>query len=332
MLENEQKNIQAFSSCAVKYSSSDVHSQSAMLDTWNQEYSQLSMGHFLGSLHSFENNRFRLFHESMNRAVFQKGIVNKNNLGLGVVLNSSGKPRMVGKQVKKNNLIIFSGSSGFEFFSPDKFRFVGIELKNEEQVKSSQKISLQAILKEVMGNVASTLPSSSFNARLFGCNMLTILKHNQSIDTKILTKNRVNILTKQIIGNILDLFYFNALNEGFDEISHTNYWKIVSDIRELVITGSGSPYSISELGIILGLTTRTIQNACNRTLGISPINFLRSLRLSKVRKELEISNTVSDAATRWGFWHFGYFSRDYKRMFGELPSETWRNCRSTTIV
>jgi AraC-like DNA-binding protein len=33
---------------------------------------------------------------------------------------------------------------------------------------------------------------------------------------------------------------------------------------------------------------------------------------------------VSAEALRWGFWHFGEFSRAYKKCFGELPSETLR--------
>jgi AraC family transcriptional regulator, ethanolamine operon transcriptional activator len=33
---------------------------------------------------------------------------------------------------------------------------------------------------------------------------------------------------------------------------------------------------------------------------------------------------VTQAASQWGFWHLGYFSRDYRKMFGELPSQTFR--------
>ena len=32
--------------------------------------------------------------------------------------------------------------------------------------------------------------------------------------------------------------------------------------------------------------------------------------------------SVADAANEWGFWHMGQFAKDYRRMFGELPSET----------
>jgi AraC family ethanolamine operon transcriptional activator len=47
------------------------------------------------------------------------------------------------------------------------------------------------------------------------------------------------------------------------------------------------------------------------------------VRLNGVRRELRsTAATVQDAAARWGFWHLGQFSRDYKRQFGELPSQT----------
>jgi transcriptional regulator GlxA family with amidase domain len=31
-----------------------------------------------------------------------------------------------------------------------------------------------------------------------------------------------------------------------------------------------------------------------------------------------------DVANAWGFWHMGQFARNYKRQFGELPSERYR--------
>jgi AraC-like DNA-binding protein len=32
--------------------------------------------------------------------------------------------------------------------------------------------------------------------------------------------------------------------------------------------------------------------------------------------------TVHAIAERWGFWHTGEFASDYRRLFGQLPSET----------
>ena len=63
-------------------------------------------------------------------------------------------------------------------------------------------------------------------------------------------------------------------------------------------------------------------------LGTNPASYLRAVRLDRVRKDLLHAGSVTDAATRWGFWHFGHFSNDYREQFGELPSETLRRLRS----
>ena len=31
---------------------------------------------------------------------------------------------------------------------------------------------------------------------------------------------------------------------------------------------------------------------------------------------------ITDVANNWDFWHMGQFAADYRKLFGELPSET----------
>lgn len=35
-----------------------------------------------------------------------------------------------------------------------------------------------------------------------------------------------------------------------------------------------------------------------------------------------LSDQKADVANNWGFWHMGRFAADYRKFFGELPSET----------
>ncbi|MDG2990825.1 helix-turn-helix domain-containing protein [Candidatus Synechococcus calcipolaris G9] len=60
--------------------------------------------------------------------------------------------------------------------------------------------------------------------------------------------------------------------------------------------------------------------------GMSSIAYLKIQRLKGVRNALKKSNPESDSvmgiANRYGFWHMGHFSTDYKHMFGESPSVT----------
>lgn len=75
-----------------------------------------------------------------------------------------------------------------------------------------------------------------------------------------------------------------------------------------------------------GVSTRTLEYAFKERFNISPAAFLKSLRMVAVRKEL-IGNqpraqSVGDLAAFFGFWHSGQFARDYRKLFGETPSQT----------
>jgi AraC family ethanolamine operon transcriptional activator len=78
----------------------------------------------------------------------------------------------------------------------------------------------------------------------------------------------------------------------------------------------------------LGLSRRTLQNACQEVIGMSPVQYLRALRLSEARRMMQSARSVTEVATQFGFWHLGYFSRDYQMMFDELPSKTLQRWRT----
>ncbi|MCH8337094.1 MAG: helix-turn-helix domain-containing protein, partial [Proteobacteria bacterium] len=85
------------------------------------------------------------------------------------------------------------------------------------------------------------------------------------------------------------------------------------------------PY-MSELCATANVSERTVQNAFQDIMGMSPLTYLHRLRLHRARDELRKaksgSTTVTDVALNWGFWHFGEFSRAYRNCFGEVPSTT----------
>jgi AraC family transcriptional regulator, ethanolamine operon transcriptional activator len=41
-----------------------------------------------------------------------------------------------------------------------------------------------------------------------------------------------------------------------------------------------------------------------------------------LRKGLPDTTTVTEIATRYGFWHFGRFAGESQSLFGEAPSST----------
>jgi AraC family transcriptional regulator, ethanolamine operon transcriptional activator len=112
------------------------------------------------------------------------------------------------------------------------------------------------------------------------------------------------------------------------EKTHQAYSRIIKAAEEHVLACAGEHVRISDLCRITQVSERTLEHAFKEVMGLSPQAFLSRLRLNRVRAALLAagpgSTSVSAEALKWGFWHFGEFSRAYKTCFGELPSSTLR--------
>ncbi len=304
-------------------SSSDIHEQAALLDTWNQEYCQISSGQFDGSVCSLRGEGVRLFVEQMNRTVFQRGDVGTHKLALGMPLKLSGQAVLCGENACLDGLHVFSGPSGFEYLSPENLMFIGLEISLPTAASSSEERHLIGKLEDELkdGRRVISLPKGrARDLRVLLKSMFDSLKANPAAlsDAKSL-----GALKRAAAGAVLDMLPCSDDGARAREEVTTN-WRVASQARRLVEDAPDCPMSVVELALRLGVSRRTIQYACQDSLGIKPTSYLRALRLNGARRELRNANSVTEAATRWGFWHFGNFARDYRTMFGELPSQTLR--------
>jgi transcriptional regulator GlxA family with amidase domain len=91
------------------------------------------------------------------------------------------------------------------------------------------------------------------------------------------------------------------------------------------------PFTAGELAGIAGVGVRVLQASFKRHVGVSPMTYLRRLRLDGVHRELSKAEpwqvNVSETALRWGFAHLGRFAGAYRERFGVPPSQTLRERR-----
>jgi AraC-like DNA-binding protein len=90
------------------------------------------------------------------------------------------------------------------------------------------------------------------------------------------------------------------------------------------------PISLSDLVREGGVAGRTLLKHFRDFKGVSPMRYMRNLRLLRVREALQSGSVhrVSEAVSRWGFAHAGRFSSEYRRRFGESPSRTLAKAKS----
>ncbi|WP_164842615.1 AraC family transcriptional regulator [Actinoplanes solisilvae] len=91
------------------------------------------------------------------------------------------------------------------------------------------------------------------------------------------------------------------------------------------------PFTATDLAAIAGVGVRVLQESFRQHVGMSPLTYLRRLRLDHVHSELSRSDpwqvNVSEVAYRWGFTHLGRFAGAYRARYGLSPSQTLRERR-----
>lgn len=102
--------------------------------------------------------------------------------------------------------------------------------------------------------------------------------------------------------------------------------------QEFLSSCAEQSLSLADLCQHVGVSARALQLAFRHHTGRSPMEFLRDVRLDRVRDELrcaspEFGVQVARVAAKYGFLHLGHFAAQYRERFGELPSETLRGQR-----
>nr|WP_254699437.1 helix-turn-helix transcriptional regulator [Curtobacterium flaccumfaciens] len=84
--------------------------------------------------------------------------------------------------------------------------------------------------------------------------------------------------------------------------------------------------TVADVAAACDLSERGLQDLFRRRLGVTPMQYLREVRLDRVHLELGRPGSrallVSEVARRWRFTHLGRFAAHYRERFGEQPHET----------
>ena len=83
--------------------------------------------------------------------------------------------------------------------------------------------------------------------------------------------------------------------------------------------------SLADLCRAAGAPDRDLRRGFGDLYGVSPMAYLRSVRMHAAREMLRRTKgerSIGEVALRCGFTHFGRFSVDYRCAFGETPTQT----------
>lgn len=133
-------------------------------------------------------------------------------------------------------------------------------------------------------------------------------------------------LEQLVIGTLLSIqphSYSQALASEEKRLAPRH----VKRVEEYIQAHADEAITPAMLAELAGVSLRTLYAGFKDFRDVSPMEYLRSVRLHRVREALCQQGpacSVTEIATRWGFGHMGRFSQEYRRLFGENPSDTKR--------
>ena len=100
----------------------------------------------------------------------------------------------------------------------------------------------------------------------------------------------------------------------------------VRRVQDFIRANAARPVTAAQLTALAGVSPRALYYGFKRTLGVSPMRYLKHVRLDRARADLRQAGaarrTVTAIALASGYTSVSRFCRDYRAQFGETPSAT----------
>ncbi len=289
---------------------------------WDIDFRQLEQGPLRASVLSFGHPEIMVLRVKFNRSFHQLGHPPAGYRTFGFPDVESGVLRWKCAEIKPGVLINFNFEEMLDSVNPPG-QFSGFVLCFSEQVlhNSCDELGFGADLFEEIQRHQFWDPAGVQHDRLREILKSLVMVATQEGDEglkrwhKVFNYDLPRSLLSIIAGEssqaklTIPKFRAAALNRALE---------VLSSYEQM-------PVSVEALCKISGTSWATLQRAFKNEFQVTPKAYMKSRRLAAVQTELIRQGptaVISDIANHWGFWHLGSFASDYKKQFGELPSQT----------
>ena len=295
---------------------------------WDLDFRLLAGGKATGEIEAVATGRAVVQRNRFGWKLLQRGTSPRGYRTFGVGVDADQSFPWCGQSVRDDWLLSFPVDGEFESISDESFHSYSLTF-DEELVRETAQLLYGPPGRE-------SLPAAgAFNV---GHERLGLIR---GILRRIATTSRMQPSPGQARGLSRDIEWdllseiLQAFAAGREE------WKPTGRLRAIALKratafiedSGGQSLTVRELCEVSGASWRTLDYAFKERYGVSPKTYLQTRQLNSVRRDLRASgpgeDTVRDVAARWGFWHMSQFASDYRKLFGELPSQTLGSRRAS---
>ncbi|MDM0022964.1 helix-turn-helix domain-containing protein [Variovorax saccharolyticus] len=308
--------------CYTTLDTRDADEHAAGLSAWDQKYEQISAGRFSGHVEDLRVGPVQVFVETASRSVFQCGMPRTGTLTVGLMHPVAEAGWFCGHALERDRMIAVSSGSEFDLIAGAGMDVIGISIDTAH---------LSALATQLRGGEQAAQPLRDPCVLATSAAVQAGMK--QLVDSALaLARLQPALLQQAAAQRMLALSLSEAMLDGVAGDRHeasvrpsaAARRRILYAARDYMHAHADEAITVPDLCQATCASRRALQYAFEEILHLSPVTYLRVMRLNRVRGELLAHSdlTVGDVAARWGFWHLSRFAADYRQHFGELPSAT----------
>jgi len=300
----------------------DLLAQAA--EGWGLDWIQLDRGPLRARAEQSRTPSVLASRFGFNRKFHQRGTVPFGMRTYGVIAPSSSQVEWRGITGSQHHMVVFPTNDEFEFLSHPGFCGDTLSLPEERLFQVADCLGLLDSFKGLPSHQAVVEADPKrigvFRRSLDRFHALAEISARRAVEDSVVADAEF-----EVISALVETLSESCRDDGRPEMCSRSraFCTALDYIRG---HASGSP-SIEEVCRVSGVSWRTLNYAFRERLDLTPKQYLKAFQLRRVHRDLvnrEPGEIIAKIAGRWGFWHMGQFAKDYRRQFGELPSETVR--------
>jgi len=295
---------------------------------WGLDWRQLDRGRFRTRLLQVATPSMLLSRFRSNRKLHQRGMSPSGLRTFGIVSVDSSPVDWSGREGSKDRIEVFPTSDTYECVSHPGFHANGVSI-SEDCIRS---------VAEVLGlpNPLERLSEGPCFVESDPLRMQTLWQSLNGLYSAVAADAEVSLSEAACSDMEFEIHsaLVAALATGFEfklrSPNPTFRSRALRLALEYVEEQADCAPTIKDICRASGASYRTLNRAFLDRFGVAPKQYLQAVRLDGVRKDLRRmgpNSAVTDIANEWGFWHMGQFAADYRRQFGELPSDSLHHRR-----
>lgn len=307
----------------VTHESQDVDDQAQALAGWEQSYEQLGCGRFRGSAWQLVMRDGVFLRETTNRQLRERIMPPRNHLVLAVPLAVEPGSMFAGRPLQRETLMVLGSQTEYDVVSAGELDLIGLTVDRAMLADKLAPAKLEWLERKV-GECNVELPAET--AAAIRHMLLAVCSDvGQALGGLDDPAQEATLLASTLTHAVI-LAMAAERDSGASTIPRRadTRLKVVKRAVEFMRANLQADIGVPEICGAAFASRRTLQYCFEEFLHTTPQAYLRALRLNEARRALKARSQppITELANTLGFASASHFTRHYKLMFDELPSET----------